>query len=57
MTAGDGVTEGYDAVFAITADPAPTEVLTVKITVSQDGDFYATTGSRTVDIPASGSAA
>ena len=56
VTAGSGVTEGGDASFTVSASPAPTADLTVNVTVSQDGDHGATTGSRTVTVPASGSA-
>ncbi|MYH06356.1 MAG: hypothetical protein F4194_07775, partial [Acidimicrobiia bacterium] len=56
VTAGAGVTEGQGAVFAIAASPAPSAPLAVTVTVSQDGDYGATTGSRTVTIPTSGSA-
>ena len=56
VTAGAGVTEGGTASFTVSASPAPSEDLTVSVTVSQDGDYGATTGSRTVTIPASGSA-
>ncbi len=55
ITAGSGVTEGGDAVFTVTADPAPTAALTVEVTVAQVGDFGAATGSRTVTVPTTGS--
>ncbi|MDE0605494.1 MAG: hypothetical protein OXI18_13925, partial [bacterium] len=56
VTAGSGVVEGSDASFTVTADPAPTQPLSVNVTVSQSGDFGATTGSRTVTVPTSGTA-
>ncbi len=56
VTAGSGVIEGGDAVFTVTADPAPSAALTVDVTVTQSGDFGAATGSRQVTIPTSGSA-
>ncbi|MCY3691441.1 MAG: putative Ig domain-containing protein, partial [Chloroflexi bacterium] len=56
VTAGSGVTEGGDAQFTVTASPAPAAPLSVNLTVGQDGDFGATTGSQTVTIPTSGSA-
>ena len=56
ITAGADVTEGGDAVFTITADPAPATPLTVTVSVSQSGDFGAATGSRQVTIPTTGSA-
>ncbi len=55
VTAGNGVTEGGDAVFTVTASPAPAANLDVSVTVSQSGDYGATTGQRTVTIPTSGS--
>ncbi|MYH99450.1 MAG: hypothetical protein F4124_08490 [Acidimicrobiia bacterium] len=56
VAAGSGVTEGGDASFTVTASPAPSQPLTVDLTVSQVGDHGAATGSRTVTIPTSGSA-
>ena len=50
------VTEGGDAVFTITASPAPAADLPVSVTVGTDGDWGVTAGSRTVTIPTSGSA-
>ena len=55
VTAGSGVTEGGDAVFTVTASPAPSSNLAVSVTVSQSGDYGATTGQRTVTVPTSGS--
>ncbi len=55
VTAGSGVTEGGDATFTITANPAPVADLDVTVTVSQSGDYGATTGQRTVTIPTTGS--
>ncbi len=55
ITAGSGVTEGGDATFTVTASPAPASNLDVSVTVSQSGDYGATTGQRTVTIPTSGS--
>ena len=56
VSAGSGVTEGGDAVFTVTASPAPSANLAVSVTVSQSGDYGATTGQRTVTVPTSGSA-
>ncbi len=56
ITAGSDVTEGGDATFTVTADPAPSSALTVDVTVAQSGDFGASTGSRQVTVPTSGSA-
>ena len=54
------VTEGTDATFTVTATPAPSANLTVKLTVAEagGGDFVASDdeGDQTVIIPASGSA-
>ncbi|MDE0644094.1 MAG: hypothetical protein OXH95_08220 [bacterium] len=55
VTAGSGITEGGDAVFTVSADPAPTSALSVSVTVSQNGDYGASTGSRTVTVPTTGS--
>ena len=55
VTAGSGVTEGGDAVFTVTASPAPAADLAVSVTVSQSGDYGATTGQRTVTVPTTGS--
>ncbi len=55
VTAGSGITEGGDATFTVTASPAPSSNLDVSVTVSQSGDYGATTGRRTVTIPTTGS--
>ncbi len=55
IAAGAGVTEGGDARFTVTANPAPAADLDVSVTVSQSGDFGADTGQRTVTIPTTGS--
>ncbi len=54
ISAGGGVTEGGDAVFTLTAGPAPAADLDVTVTVTQSGDYGATTGQRTVTVPTSG---
>ncbi|WP_419924106.1 S8 family serine peptidase [Candidatus Poriferisocius sp.] len=51
--AGD-VTEGSEAVFTITATPAAS--VPVAVTVTAAGDYGATAGPRTVNVPAGGSA-
>ena len=56
ITAGSGITEGGDALFTITARPAPSAPLTVDVTVAQSGDYGVTPGSRTVTIPTTGTA-
>ena len=57
VTGGSGITEGGSAGFTVSASPAPSANLDVKVTVSQSGDYGATTGQRTVTIPTSGSVA
>ncbi len=54
ITAGGGITEGGDATFTITADPAPSVALTVDVTVAQTGDLGVSPGTRAVTIPTSG---
>ena len=54
IIAGSGITEGGDAAFTVTADPAPAAPLTVEVTIAQTGDYGAVTGSRTVTVPTSG---
>ncbi|MCY3920877.1 MAG: hypothetical protein OXG27_00590, partial [Chloroflexi bacterium] len=56
VTAGAGVTEGGIATFTVTATPAPKAPLVVAVTVSQQGDFGAATGIKSVAIPVTGSA-
>ena len=56
ISAGTAVTEGSDATFTVTASPNPTTALTINLTVSQSGNFAATTGTDTVIIPTTGSA-
>ena len=41
--------------FTVSASPAPASNLDVSVTVSQSGDYGATTGQRTVTIPTTGS--
>ena len=57
VTAGPGVTEGGDAVFTVTASPAPSQPLAVSVSVAQTGDFGASEGTRTVTVPTTGTAA
>ncbi len=51
VSAGADVTEGGDAVFTVTADPAPAAELAVS-----KGDFGVASGTQTVAIPTTGSA-
>ncbi len=55
VAAGGGVTEGGDAVFTVSAVPAPSAALSVDVSVSQSGDFGVSPGTRTVTVPTSGS--
>ena len=55
IAAGADVSEGGDATFTVIATPTPAADLDVTVTISQSGD-YATTGSRIVTIPTTGSA-
>ena len=55
ISGGASVTEGGNATFTVTASPVPTANLSVSVTVSQSGDFGATTGQRTVTVPSAGS--
>ena len=58
VSAGSAVDEGGDAVFTITASPAPASPLTVTYTISADGDFGVdSTGGRSlgVTVPVTGS--
>ena len=58
IVARGDITEGEDAFFTLSANlaPAPGDDLDVSLTVSQSGDYGATTGTRTVTIPTTGSA-
>ena len=49
------ITEGGDAIFALTASPKPTQSIDVKVTISQDGDFVKT-GVESVTMNRSGRA-
>ena len=55
ITAGPGVTEGTNASFTLTASPAPAADLPVTVTITQNGDYGANTGPRTVTVPSGGS--
>ena len=55
ITAGAGVTEGGDAVFTVTAVPAPSAGLDVAVAVTAAGDFGVSPGSHTVTVPTLGS--
>ncbi len=53
ITGGDDVAEGADAIFTLTAIPAPSTDLQVTVTVAAEGDYGATTGPLNVTIPTS----
>ena len=58
ITGGTAITKGGNAVFTLTANPAPPSPLTVMVTVTQRGNVVASNnllGSKTVIIPPSGS--
>ncbi len=57
ITAGAGVTEGDDATFTVTSDIAPHTGLDVTVTVTQNGDYGAAAGARTVTIAAGATSA
>ena len=50
------VTEGGNAVFTLTANPAPAADLPVSVSVAADGDYGISAGTQTVTIPTTGSA-
>ena len=59
IAGGSAVTEGTAATFTLTASPAPSVSLSVKLTVAQSGSFVASShlgSSRTVSIGTSGTA-
>ena len=56
VSGGAAVTEGGDAVFTLTASPAPAAALPVSVTVATDGEYGITAGTQTVTLPTTGSA-
>ncbi|MYG51819.1 MAG: hypothetical protein F4204_05560, partial [Rhodospirillaceae bacterium] len=56
VSAGSAVTEGGNAVFTLTASPAPASPLAVSVTMVAAGEYGVTAGKRTVSIPTTGSA-
>ena len=56
VSAGADVTEGGDAMFTVTATPAPAAELAVSVDIAADGDYGITAGKQTVTIPTTGSA-
>ena len=59
VSGGNGITEGGNASFTVTATPAPSAPLAVTLTVGQSGDYAASgeTGTRQVTVPTGGSVA
>ena len=59
VSGGGAITEGGNAVFTVTATPAPSSPLAVTLTVGQSGDYAASgqTGTRQVTVPTGGSIA
>ena len=63
ITAGSDIDEGGDAVFTVTADPAPAAPLKVEVTLTEEGDYLhpdfkgpravtiGTTGTRALTVP------
>ena len=49
ISAGSGITEGGSATFTITANPVPASPITVKVGVSENGDFGAS-GAATITV-------
>ncbi|MYB77533.1 MAG: hypothetical protein F4X83_10665 [Chloroflexi bacterium] len=56
ISGGGTVTEGGDAIFTLKADPAPASGISVKVNVTQSGDYAVSTDRRTVTIGVSGTA-
>ncbi len=56
IAAGNAVTEGSNASFTLTANPAPASALDVSVNITASGSYGVTTGSRTVTIGTSGTA-
>ena len=56
VTGGSDVTEGGNAIFTLTATPAPTSSVDVSVEVTQYGDYTSQTGAQTVTISDTGTA-
>ena len=58
VSGGSAVDEGGNAIFTVSASPAPSSSLTVNLSISQTGSFVAAThlGSKTVTVTTTGSA-
>ena len=54
ISGGAAVSEGAPAIFTVTANPPPTEPLSVSVRITQQGDFTSPR-TRTVTVPTSGS--
>ena len=55
ITSAAGGSEGADVTFVITATPAPTAALPVRVTITAVGEYGISAGARTVSIPTGGS--
>ncbi|MCY3656635.1 MAG: hypothetical protein OXG95_08510, partial [Chloroflexi bacterium] len=56
IAAGSAVTEGSAATFTLTASPKPSSSISIKVDITQSGDYAASTAQRTVTIGKSGTA-
>ena len=56
VSPGSAVTEGGNAVFTLTASPAPAADLPVSVSVAAGGDYGIAAGTQTVTVPTTGSA-
>ncbi len=56
IAAGANITEGGDATFTLTAAPAPTQAIDVKVSPLLAGDYGISSADKTVSVPTSGTA-
>ncbi len=56
IAAGANITEGGDATFTLTATPAPTQAIDVKVSPLLAGDYGIANALKTVSVPTSGTA-
>ena len=56
IAAGANITEGGDATFTLTATPAPTQAIDVKVSPLLAGDYGIPSAIKTVSVPTSGTA-
>ena len=55
IAAGSDVIEGGDAIFTVTANPPPASAFSVRVRITQSGNYGVSTGLRTISIPTGGS--